>query len=127
MIPGLQWCDTHPVIGKPPIKIYYKSGKSVCVCLSAIEKFEVVQHDRRTKIIDQTCRFRLVSLETSQFAVDSEQKKKLEFAALSALCHWGFDSCARQEIERWKEFILQSQVGGTYSTWVVLGAGNQKR
>ncbi len=30
-------------------------------------------------------------------------------AALSALCHWGFDSCASFEIERWREFILKAK------------------
>ncbi len=30
-------------------------------------------------------------------------------AALSALCHWGFDSCASFELERWREFILKAK------------------
>ncbi len=29
--------------------------------------------------------------------------------ALSALCHWGFDSCASFEFERWREFILKAK------------------
>ncbi len=33
-------------------------------------------------------------------------------AALSALCHWGFESCASFELERWREFVL-SQEGST--------------
>ncbi len=30
-------------------------------------------------------------------------------AALSALCHWGFDSCASLELQRWREFILETK------------------
>ncbi len=30
-------------------------------------------------------------------------------AALSVLCHWGFDSCASFELERWREFILKAK------------------
>ncbi len=33
-------------------------------------------------------------------------------AALSALCHWGFDSCASFELERWREFILKDKKAG---------------